>query len=156
MVGEETLGSTQEYLAELRAMVHQFRIQDHVVFSGYEENLPEVMRAFDVLVMPSSHESFGLVALEAMAMECPVILSDVGSAREWVGEGEQEFGLMVRPEDAFDLQKQIRVLIERPDWAREMGARARSRAVARFGRKARLFSLLSLYERSLRVRQAFH
>lgn len=155
MVGEETLGSTQEYLGELRAMVQQFGIQDHVVFSGYEENLPEVMRAFDVLVMPSGHESFGIVALEAMAMECPVILSDVGSAREWITEGDQEFGLRVRPEDAFDLQKQIRQLIEKPDWAREMGARARERAISRFGRKARLFRILSLYERSLKVRQAF-
>jgi glycosyltransferase involved in cell wall biosynthesis len=153
MVGEETLGSTQEYLAELRAMVQQFRIHDHVVFSGYEEDLPEVMRALDLLVMPSQQESFGLVALEAMAMECPVILSDVGSAREWVGE--QEFGLTVRPEDAFDLQRQIRFILERPDLAQQMGARARERAVARFGKKARLFKLLSLYERSLKVRQAF-
>lgn len=153
IVGEETLGSTQEYLAELRAMVQQFHIQEHVVFSGYEENLPEVMRAFDLLVMPSRQESFGLVALEAMAMECPVIISDVGSAREWVGE--QEFGLTVRPEDAFDLQRQIRFILERPDLVRQMGVRARERAVARFGRKARLFKVLSLYERALKVRQAF-
>ncbi|MFN7684687.1 MAG: glycosyltransferase family 4 protein [Oligoflexia bacterium] len=153
MVGEETLGSTQEYLAELRAMVQQFRIQDHVVFSGYEENLPEVMRALDLLVMPSKQESFGLVALEAMAMECPVILSDVGSAREWVGE--QEFGLTVRPEDAFDLQRQIRFILDKPELARQMGSRARQRAIARFGRKARLFQLLSLYERAQKVRQAF-
>ncbi len=153
IVGEETLGSTQEYLSELRAMVQQFHIQEHVVFSGYEENLPEVMRAFDVLVMPSRQESFGLVALEAMAMECPVIISDVGSAREWIGE--QEFGLTVRPEDAFDLQRQIRFILERPDLVRQMGVRARERAVARFGRKARLFKVLSLYERALKVRQAF-
>ena len=154
IVGEETLGSTQEYLAELRAMVQQFGIQDHVVFSGYEENLPEVMAAFDLLVMPSRQESFGLVALEAMAMECPVILSDVGSAREWVGE--QEFGLTVRPEDAFDLQRQIRFILERPDLAQQMGARARQRTIARFGRKARLFKVLSLYERALKVRLAFN
>jgi glycosyltransferase involved in cell wall biosynthesis len=152
MVGEETLGSTQEYLNELRAMVQQFRIQDHVVFSGYEENLPEVMRSMDLLVMPSRQESFGLVALEAMAMECPVILSDVGSAREWVGE--QEFGLTVRPEDAFDLQRQIRFILENPDVAQQMGARARQRAIERFGKKSRLFKLLSLYERALKVRQS--
>jgi len=153
MVGEETLGSTQEYLAELRSMVQQFGIQDHVVFTGYEENLPEVMRSLDLLVMPSRQESFGLVALEAMAMECPVILSDVGSAREWVGD--QEYGLTVRPEEAFDLQRQIRFILERPEQARQMGARARERVMARFGRKARLFKLLSLYERAMKVRQAF-
>ncbi len=152
MVGEETLGSTQEYLNELRAMVQQFRIQDHVVFSGYEENLPEVMGALDLLVMPSRQESFGLVALEAMAMRCPVILSDVGSAREWVGE--QEFGLAVRPEDAFDLQRQIRFILERPDLAQQMGTQARERAIARFGKKNRLFKVLTLYERALKVRQS--
>src|SRR6185312_1683974 len=106
IVGEQTLGSTGNHLDELREMVAQFRLEDHVVFAGYQENIPEIMKAFDIFVMPSRQEAFGLVAIEAMAMECPIIISSGGSSDEIVGH--EEFGLTMRPDDAFDLQRQLR------------------------------------------------
>ncbi len=152
IVGEETLGSSSEHLGELKAMVDQFRIQENVVFAGYQENIPEVMRAFDVFVMPSKQESFGLVAIEAMAMECPIVISRGGSAKEIVGN--EEFGLMMRPEDAFDLQGRLRHLLDRPLDRVEMGRRARAHVMAFYDRKVRLNLTLALYERSLRLRGA--
>ena len=63
-----------------------FHLEEFVHFAGYQENIPEVMRAFDIFVMPSRQETFGLVAIEAMAMECPIVISSGGSAAEIVGE----------------------------------------------------------------------
>jgi glycosyltransferase involved in cell wall biosynthesis len=88
IVGEETLGSVGNHLEELKQMVTQFRLEDHVVFAGYQDNIPEIMRAFDIFVMPSRQEAFGLVAIEAMAMECPIVISSGGSAEEIVGKEE--------------------------------------------------------------------
>ncbi|HTL12005.1 MAG TPA: glycosyltransferase family 4 protein [Bdellovibrionota bacterium] len=151
IVGEETLGSTSNYVEELREVVSQFRIGAHVVFAGYQENIPEVMRALDIFVMPSRQEAFGLVAIEAMAMECPIVISRGGSADEIVGE--QEFGLLVRPEDAFDLQRQLRYLLDNPMERVRMGQAAREHVSHNYDRRVRLQRTLSLYERFLRQKE---
>jgi glycosyltransferase involved in cell wall biosynthesis len=152
MVGEETLGSSAKHLEELRAMVRQFHLEDFVVFAGYQENIPEVMSAFDIFVMPSRQEAFGLVAIEAMAMECPIVISSGGSAKEIVGQ--EDYGLMIRPGDAFDLQQKLRQLLDSPDLRIKMGKRARGHVRKNYDRKARLAQTLGLYERALRRRSA--
>jgi glycosyltransferase involved in cell wall biosynthesis len=153
MVGEETLGRASTHLQELKEMVTQFHLDERVIFAGYQENIPEVMRAFDIVVMPSRQEAFGLVAIEAMAMECPIVISSGGSAAEIVGD--QEYGLLMRPEDAFDLQRQLRALIDQPKLRKKMGTGARAHVVANYDRKIRLHKTLEIYERSLRRRSHF-
>jgi glycosyltransferase involved in cell wall biosynthesis len=153
MVGEETLGNSGEHLGELRQMVEQFKIGDSILFAGYQENIPEVMRAFDIFVMPSKQEAFGLVAIEAMAMECPIIISSGGSSEEIVGH--EEFGLTVRPDDAFDLQRQIRYLLDHPQQRVEMGRRARNYVKHNYDHHKRLIKTLTLYERALKRRGGY-
>jgi glycosyltransferase involved in cell wall biosynthesis len=131
-------------------MVAQFHLEDTVVFAGYQENIPEVMQAFDIFVMPSRQEAFGLVAIEAMAMESPIVISSGGSAYEIVGQ--EEFGLLVRPEDAFDLQHQIRWLMDHPQERAVMGKQARAHVMKHYDRKLRVFKTLELYHRALRRR----
>ncbi len=150
IVGQETLGSENGHLDELKEMVRQFGLEDKVVFAGFQENIPEVMGALDIFVMPSRQEAFGLVAIEAMAMECPIIISTGGSATEIVGD--DEFGLTVRPLDAFDLQRQLRLLLENPAARIQMGKRARQHVMENYDRKRRIQKTLSLYERVLRAR----
>jgi glycosyltransferase involved in cell wall biosynthesis len=150
IVGEETLGSTGGHLGELKKMVSQFGMDPHVVFAGYQENIPEVMRAFDIFVMPSRQEAFGLVAIEAMAMECPIVISSGGSADEIVGDAE--FGLTVRPDDAFDLQRQLRHLLDSPIERMEMGERARRHVASHYDRRIRIIKSLEICERTLKRR----
>ncbi|MBN21994.1 MAG: hypothetical protein CL678_12005 [Bdellovibrionaceae bacterium] len=151
IVGEETLGSSSNHLEELQEMVIQYGLQDSVVFAGYQDNIPEVMRAFDIFVMPSKEETFGLVAIEAMAMECPIVISRGGSADEIVGE--EEFGLLIRPQDAFDLQRQISYLLDNPLDRVKMGINARNHVMNEYDRLGRIQRTLMLYERLLRRRR---
>ena len=138
---------------ELKEMVRQFGLEEAVVFAGYQENIPEVMRAFDIFVMPSRQEAFGLVAIEAMAMECPILISSGGSSEEIVGSpGSGEFGLTVRPDDAFDLQNQLRFLIDHPIERVQMGQRGRQHVKANYDRQIRIQRTLNLYDRVLRIR----
>jgi glycosyltransferase involved in cell wall biosynthesis len=152
IVGEETKGLDSSYLAELKQIVRQFQLEDAVVFVGFQENVPEVMSAFDLFVMPSRQEAFGLVAIEAMAMECPVIISQGGSADEIVGL-KQEFGRLVRPDDAFDLQRKIRDFLDEPEMRRETGKRAREHIRRNYNRENRVLRTLEVYEQALRRRQ---
>ena len=150
IVGEGTLGSTGEYLEILQGLVKQFRLENEVVFAGYQENIPEVMSAFDIFVMPSKQEAFGLVAIEAMAMECLIVISSGGSAHEIIGN--EEFGLLTRPQDAFDLQRQIKILLDQSEMRIRMGKRAREHVRKFYDRKVRVQKCLELYEWNLRKR----
>ncbi len=150
IVGEETLGATDDHLSELKKMVEQFHLEEKVWFAGFQQNIPEIMQAFDLFVMPSKQEAFGLVAIEAMAMECPIVISSGGSAHEIVGQ--EEFGLTMRPEDAFDLQRQLKRLIEDEKLRKDMGQKARAHVVAHYDRRLRLEKTLALYERGFRRR----
>lgn len=153
IVGEETLGGDIQHLDELKEMVSQFRLESQVIFTGFQENIPEVMKSFDIFVMPSRQEAFGLVAIEAMAMECPIVISSGGSSAEIVGQ--DEYGLTVRADDAYDLQAKLRYLLDHPEVRLKMGLKGREHVVANYDRRMRVIKSLSLYERALRRRSAF-
>ena len=101
-----------------------------VTFTGHREDVPRIMMALDVLVMPSLWEGFGLVLLEAMAASKPVIASQVSAIPEIVVEGET--GLLVPPKDPENLSRALLALLRDPAWAREMGRRGCQRLEQQF------------------------
>jgi glycosyltransferase involved in cell wall biosynthesis len=78
-------GPQQKSLEELAL---QFGITDRVRFLSFCDNIPEVMAAFNVGVVPSRQESFGIVCLELMRMKIPVISSGVGGMAEYIADDE--------------------------------------------------------------------
>lgn len=151
IVGEETLGSTEGQLKVLRELVAELHLEESVVFAGFQKDIPSIMSALDIVVMPSLQEAFGLVAIEAMAMERPIVISRGGSAAEIVGEDES-YGLLIRPMDPFDLQRQLAVLLRKPKLREEMGKRARARVARDYDRVRRVQKTLQLYDHVLRKR----
>ena len=149
LVGEEVIGGGSPYLDELKAMVAQFHLEDHVVFAGFQQDIPAVMSAFDIFVMPARTETMGFLAVEAMAMECPILVSRGGGAAGLFGPdaGFEEFGLLVRPSDAFDLSNQLRWLLNRPDQRLVMGRKAREQARRRYDRRIRVGRTLEAYNK---------
>ncbi len=86
-------------------------------------NLQTLFAAATVCTMPSWGESFGLVALEAMAMGKPVVASRAGGVPEFITDGET--GLLVPPRDPQSLARALLELINNPERARLMGMKAR-------------------------------
>jgi D-inositol-3-phosphate glycosyltransferase len=80
-------------MARLQAMCDNLAMGQTVVFLGRrdQDKLPYYYSAAEVLVMPSHYESFGMVALEAMACGTPVIASEVGGLAYLVRDGETGF-----------------------------------------------------------------
>ena len=74
-----------------RELAEQLGVLDRVTFVGVVDHVASLLAAADLLLLPSSTESFGLVALEAMASGVPVIASDVGGIPEVVRHGETGF-----------------------------------------------------------------
>ncbi len=109
-------------------------LSDRVTFAGavpYEE-LPAYYRASDVTVLPSISrlEAFGLVGLEAMASERPVVLSDIPGVREVIEDGRE--GFHARPVDPDDIAEKVNILIDDPVLRVKMGQRGRKRVLEKF------------------------
>lgn len=78
---------------ELRQLAHSLGVADAVRFLGQIANGRRHFKAFDVFVLSSDHEPFGMVLLEAMAAGVPVIATACGGASEVIGESRQLFPL---------------------------------------------------------------
>lgn len=116
----------------LKQRAVQLEIADRVHFVGALDDVRPVLAALDVFVLPSiAVESFSNAALEAMSMGRPVILSDIGGAREMINEGVE--GYVVSPTElAARLPAVISALYADKRKRQQMGAAARDRAVTCF------------------------
>jgi len=72
----------------LQRQVYRLGLKDKVIFTGLCKNPAEIMKAFDIAVIPSRYEGFGTVAVEFMRMRIPVIASPVGGLPELVQDGK--------------------------------------------------------------------
>jgi L-malate glycosyltransferase len=106
-------------------------VADSVQFTGVVEEIEPVLQQADLLLLPSQTESFGLVALEAMASGIPVIASDVGGLPEVVTHGETGFLAPVGDVERMG-DYAIRLLTDQ-DLHHRFAHAARERAAAHFG-----------------------
>ena len=95
--------------------------------------LQELYARADIFVLPTRAECFGVATVEAMASGLPVIIGDVGAAREIVDDGET--GWLIEP-TALELARALETALERRERLRAMGRRARLIAEARFDVRA--------------------
>jgi len=105
-------------------------IAGHVRFTGWRSDAQDIMEAMDLVVHPTLHEAFCSVIIEGMALERPMVVTDVAAAPEQVDHGET--GLIVPPRDPAALAAAILELRGDPGRAQEMGREARRRVVERF------------------------
>jgi len=124
MVGDGPERSNAEYVARHNG------IERRVHFLGKRDDIEELLASSDVMLLPSDTESFGLVALEAMACEVPVVVSKVGGLPEVVQDGVE--GFLVEPRNVAGMAARTIEILGDEDRRREMGKRARETARARF------------------------
>jgi glycosyltransferase involved in cell wall biosynthesis len=137
-----------EYRRELAAL----GCGDLVRFLGFRRDLPDLMAAADLVVVPSVAEAFGLVLAEALYLGRPVVASRAGGIPEIVDDGVD--GVLVAPGDPAALADALeRLLADEPRRARLAGA-GREKVRRRFGFEAMVRAYEGLYERLLEARGA--
>jgi glycosyltransferase involved in cell wall biosynthesis len=147
------VGDLQEYLTNL---TRTMRLDDYVRFNF--NFIPEEERilqyaACDIAVFPSHYEPFGIVALEAMAMEKPVIVGAAGVSgmREIVVCcSEEQCGYHIDPNNPSDIAWGIMSALESPEKRRWLGKNGRKRVLQEFTWSRIAEKTLELYEQMLR------
>ena len=133
-------------LERLRAL----GLADRVTAPGLVEDLADVLPECDLMLLPSRHESFGLIALEAMSCGVPVIATDRGGTDEFIDDGIN--GYLRAPDDIAGMTAAaLAILGDRGAW-RHMREEARRDAVESFGARCVLRRYIELYDRVIASR----
>jgi glycosyltransferase involved in cell wall biosynthesis len=128
-----------------QVLARELGLSGSVDFLGFRSDVPEILGATDILALPSLHEGFGLVIVEALASGIPVVGTRTGPVPQIIRDGDT--GLLCEPGDPTTLAAALLSLINDPAGRREMGRRGRADALARFALPAMVRRLESLYER---------
>lgn len=111
-------------LSRIKVLTEQYGLNDMVTFLGNrnQDSLPYYYSAAEAVVVPSQYESFGMVALEAMACGTPVVASQIGGLAYLVQDGVT--GYTVPVDDPHELAKRITSLLQDHDLRDRMGSQA--------------------------------
>ncbi len=104
----------------LKRKAEIMRVKDRVYFLGIREDIPELLAASDIFVLPSFSEAFPVSLLEAMASGIPVIATKVGGIPEMIEE--KKSGFLVSPGSPYELAEKISALAEDERLRKSMGS----------------------------------
>ena len=116
----------------LKKMARSLGISEHIVFTGFVDDIARLLSAVDFLVHSTLEEGLGIALMEAMAMSKPVVATDVGGIPELMVH--EETGLMVSAMDVEGLAKAILELLKDKARMNAMGKAARKRVEMYFDR----------------------
>ena len=136
---------------QLEETAHAFRLLDDAVrFLGHRDDVPRLLAASDLLVLPSLYEGLPNVVLEAMRFRKPVVATAAPGTTEVVIDGET--GLLVPLRTPTALAEAIRTVIGDPALARRLGESGRARVEAEFRAETMVARFADLYEQLARAK----
>ncbi len=136
------------YVAKVESLIEELGLKDRVLMLGFRTDAPRLVRAAHAHVVPSLEEPFGLVVIEGMMLETPIVASRVGGIPEIIDDGD--LGTLVEPGDAVALAQGVIEALLRPDQQRIR--RARKAAQERFAPDVMTGRILEIYKEARRLR----
>ncbi len=133
------------FLASLERLAEDLGVERQVHFLGQREDVPEILAALDLSLLPSWEEPFGLAVVESMAMGTPPLVTSVGAGPELVEDGVS--GRVLAPRQPGPWTTAARELLEEPGALSRMSA-AGPPAAARFRDDVHAGEMLSIYARA--------
>lgn len=138
-----------EYLKECKESAAEFGIQNRITFSGYKQDVNQILNEIDIFVLPSLFEAFPRSLIEAMGAGKPVVATDVGGCAEAVEDTVS--GFIVPPKNPEALAERVHMLGRDTELRQKVGRAARSRAEEMFSMKQNVKQTELLYREVLKV-----
>ena len=133
--------------AKLRNLVSSKGLDNHIVFTGFLENVREILACVDVAVLPSYFEGMGRVLLEAMAMKKPVVGTRVGGIPDLIEDGVN--GYLIEPGNETQLKEAILKILTGKELAKQFGANGRRKIQSRYSAAYMVEAIETVYRRLL-------
>lgn len=114
-------------------IISRYKYSKNIIFMGFREDINSILYATDIFCLPSYREGMPRTIIEAMAMECAVIATDIRGCREEVADGET--GFLIKPKSASEIKNRLEILIKDKKLLGSMKAEGRRRAEKYFDEK---------------------
>jgi glycosyltransferase involved in cell wall biosynthesis len=134
----------RDYDRSLRALAMGLGVGDDVRFCGEVKDVPGLMAALELALVPSWEEPFGRVVIEAMAMATPVLATNVGGPAEIISD--EIDGLLLAPREPNLWGQRLTRVLSEPDRIVAMGSAARTTVAARYDLPSFTRSIVNCYE----------
>jgi len=144
IVGDAQIPEESMRLAMLSRQVKDAQVEERIRFLGFRQDMPQVMRGLDILVLASDAEPCGRVLFEAMASGRAIVATNSGGTPEIVRDGAE--GLLVPPRDPGALAVAIRKMIEEPMLRQRLGQAGLMRARQEFSIERYVARIMDVYE----------
>lgn len=128
----------------LQNLAHELGLSEKVLFLGHRTDVPKLLSALDIFILPSLREGFGLVLLESQCMGLPVIASETGGITEIINHGSN--GLLFDPGQTGELAQHISTLYSDPVFCHKLANKGKETVLQYFSSERMTKLLLSLYE----------
>ncbi|MFN8455458.1 MAG: glycosyltransferase [Anaerolineae bacterium] len=136
-----------EHQNALQDLARQTGVTERVIFAGARPDIPDLLAASDLFVLPTLTEALPTVLAEAMAAVKPIVVSNVGGVPEMIEHHHN--GLLIPPADPARLAQACLQLLQNPDQARRMACAGREIVEQRFNIQRQAQRLAELYEELL-------
>lgn len=142
------MAKKKKYEIELRKLAKNLNLQSKVIFTGFREDIPEILNAMDIFVLPSLKEGFSRSIIEAMAVSKPVIATSVGGNSEAIIDGVT--GFIIPLNNPQILAERILELLDDRSKMQKMGEKGRERVEENFTAEHYVENIEKVYNEFLR------
>jgi glycosyltransferase involved in cell wall biosynthesis len=144
VVAGDTNPNERQYWSTLTSLTVRLGLTERLIFAGLRRDVPQLLSAATVSVMPSLNEALSNVVLESMAAGAPIVATRVGGSPEAISDGVN--GLLVPPGDPRAMASAIAALLRDQSRARRLGDAARQSIHERFSMERMASATAQLYE----------
>jgi glycosyltransferase involved in cell wall biosynthesis len=144
LAGADLFEEHAELRTGLQDLCRELALEGKVLFVGHRQDIPDIMNAAEIILIPSDAEPFGRVAIEAMALGKPVVGTRAGGLPEVVRDGET--GLLAVPRFPESLAEACVRILKDPTLAQSLGAAGRERVEQKFHVKQMAAQTQQLYQ----------
>jgi glycosyltransferase involved in cell wall biosynthesis len=147
LVGDST---SLEFYNQLIGQIKQYKMEDFVRFTGKRDDIPEILKASDIFILPSRSEGMPAALIEAMASGLPCAAANVGGVPELITDGEN--GLLFERENSTELAQKILILIQDKSLRKKLESQA-SIHTGKFDMNLYVDKLFNTYKSLLEIKR---
>jgi glycosyltransferase involved in cell wall biosynthesis len=145
LVGDRTYGESMGYVAQIDRLINELSLENHITMLPGQKDVEKVYAALDLFVLPSASETYGMVTIEAMASQLPIIATKSGGTQEIISH--EQTGLLFTPRNDQELAECILRYLGGPEFANACAQKARTDAIHRFSHDVQCDGLERLFSK---------